>query len=286
MIQLLQALINGLALGAQYALMALGFSLIYGVLGVINFAHGAFYALGGYLAYLMVSSVGMPYSLGVVVATVLCAGLGYLCEMAIIEPRIRDHQATLILTLGLGAIITGCLVLGFGPQVLRFPTPFDGTIHLGGLFIPVNRLFVIGVSVVALLGVYALLYRTKLGLAFRALTQDREVALAQGIRPRILLPLAFAIATGLAGLTGAVVTPVFSLAPFVGEQVLLISFIAVIVGGLGSLIGAVIASVGVGMAESLLGVYVGGTVAPLMLFLVVLAVLVARPSGILGKGDV
>jgi len=284
--EILQALIGGLASGAQYALMALGFSLAFGILRVINFAHGAFYVVGGYAAYVVTFQLGMPYPLGVLAAVVATGAIGYAFELFIIERRVDDHLATIVLTLGASLIGGASMLVLFGAQAVQFGGVAAGSFDLGGVYLPKARVMTIVVAAVAIFAVYQLLYRTRLGTALRALTDDREMAFAMGMRPKVLFPLAFAIATGLAGLTGALVTPQFSLAPFVGEQVLMISFLTVILGGLGSLQGAVIAAVLVGLLESFVGVYVGGSWAPLILFTGILVLLVVRPSGLLGHRTV
>jgi branched-chain amino acid transport system permease protein len=283
MSQVLQALFGGLTLGAQYALMALGFSLIFGILRVINFAHGAFYTLGGYLSYYVSVQLGLPFVVGVLTAVVVTGLLGYVFEVVVIERRIDDHLATIVLTLGFGLAITAAMLILFGPQAVAYTFPLDGAIRIGGATVPYGRLIVIGVAALAIALIYALLYRTPVGRALRAMADDRETAVTQGMRPKILFPLAFAIATGIAGLTGALVTPLFSLAPYNGEQVLMVSFLAVILGGLGSLSGAALASLLIGLVESFAGIYLGGTVAPLLLFCLVLVLLVVRPTGLLGR---
>lgn len=284
--ELIQTIVGGLTLGAQYALMALGFSLAFGILRVINFAHGAFYVIGGYVAYFATRELGLPYALGVVVAILATAAIGYVFELFIIERRIDDHLATIVLTLGMSLIGGAAMLALFGAQAVQFTGSVSGTLRVAGVYLPYGRIVIIVVAAIAIAAVYLLLYKTQMGGALRALTDDREMAVAMGMRPKVLFPLAFAIATGLAGLTGALVTPQFSLAPFVGEQVLMVSFLAVILGGLGSLSGAVIASLLVGMFESFVGVYVGGSWAPLLLFTGILVLLVVRPTGLLGHRTV
>lgn len=284
--ELVQTIVGGLTLGAQYALMALGFSLAFGILHVINFAHGAFYVVGGYVAYFATRELGLPYVVGVLTAILVTAAVGYLFELFIIERRIDDHLATIVITLGMSLIGGAAMLALFGAQAVRFPGVLTGAFRVGDVYLPYARFMIIVVGAIAIAGVYLLLYKTKVGGALRALTDDREMALAMGMRPKVLFPLAFAIATGLAGLTGALVTPQFSLAPFVGEHVLMISFLAVILGGLGSLTGAVIASVLVGLFESFVGVYLGGSWAPLLLFTGILVLLVVRPTGLLGHRTV
>jgi branched-chain amino acid transport system permease protein len=281
-----QASVNGVTLGAQYALMALGFSLIFGVLGAINFAHGAFYAMGGFVTYYASQTLGLPYAVALLIAVLATAALGYVFELGVLDSRIDDHLGSIVLTLGLGLGISAVLLIAFGPQSKRFPFPVDGVIRAGGTAVSAGRLLVVGIAAAAILGVYALLFKTKIGVGLRALADDRDIARTQGIYPRLLFPFAFALATGLAGLTGGLVTPLYALDPFVGEQVLMISFVAVILGGLGSLPGAVIASFAVGLIQSFVGVYVGGTAAPLLLFTLVLVVLVTRPTGLMGERSV
>jgi branched-chain amino acid transport system permease protein len=210
------------------------------------------------------------------------AAIGYVFELFIIERRIDDHLATIVLTLGMSLIGGATMLAIFGAQAVQFSGTVTGTFRVAGVYLPYARLMVIVVAALAIAVVYLLLYKTRFGNALRALTDDREMAVAMGMRPKVLFPSAFAIATGLAGLTGALVTPQFSLAPFVGEHVLMISFLAVILGGLGSLPGAVIASVMVGLVESFVGTYIGGSWAPLLLFTGILVLLVMRPSGLLG----
>lgn len=273
----------GLSLGAQYALLALGFTLIFGILGVVNFAHGGFYLLGGYVAYGAVTFLGVPYPLGVVIAVLATGALGWLFELVLLERVVEDHLATLILTLGLFMVISTGVLVAFGPESRRFEFPVEGVWRAGKVYMPFANMIVMGVCFVAIAGVYGLMYRTDLGRALRALADDRHVAATQGLRPRLLFPLAFAIAAGLAGLTGALVTPILSLGPNVAEPVLATSFLVVILGGFGSILGATVAAFLVGMIEAYSSVYLGGSIGALVLFVLVLLALVARPSGLFGR---
>ncbi len=281
--QFSQAMIIGVSLGAQYALLALGFTLIFGILGVVNFSHGGFYMLGGYVAYSCVYHLGLPYPLAVLVAVLATGALGYLFELVLIERVIDDHLATLMLTLGLYLIVSTAVLLIYGPVSPEFPFPVSGAWRGAGIYVPLENLVVLAVCVCAIAGLYALLFSTDLGRGLRALADDRDVAKAQGMRPKLLFPLAFAIATGLAGLTGALVTPILSLSPSVGDPVLATSFLTVILGGLGSLGGAALAAFVVGIVEAYTSVYFGGSVGALVLFILVLVILVFRPTGLLGR---
>lgn len=272
----------GISLGAQYALLALGFTLIFGILGVVNFAHGGFYVLGGYVAYATVHYLGAPYPLAVIAAALVCAVLGYVFELVLVERRVDDHLATLMLTLGLYLMLSTGLLVVFGPESPQFSFPITGTLRSGGFYFPIANLVVLGVCLIAIGAVYLLMYKTDFGRALRALADDRQVATAQGLRPRLLFPMAFGLATGLAGLTGALVTPILSLAPHLGDPVLATSFLIVILGGLGSIGGATAAAFIVGMVEAYSSVYLGGSKGALVLFVLVLIILVVRPQGLFG----
>lgn len=273
----------GVSLGTEYALLALGFTLIFGILGVVNFAHGGFYVMGGYAAYAAVSMLGLPYPLAVLTAVLVTAAVGYVYELLIIERLVDDHLATMMLTLGLYLVMSTAILVAFGPESPKFTFPVTGTIRGKGFYIPLENLVVLCVCVAAITAVYALIYRTDFGRALRALADDRPVASAQGIRARLLFPLAFGLATALAGLTGALVTPILSLAPHVGEPVLSTSFIIVILGGLGSIGGATVAAFLVGIVEAYSSVYLGGSKGALALFVLVLIILVVRPTGLAGR---
>jgi branched-chain amino acid transport system permease protein len=277
------ATLIGISLGAQYALLALGFTLIFGILGVVNFAHGGFYVLGGYVAYWFVSAAGLPYPLAVLGATLVTGLLGYLFELLLVERLVDDHLATLMLTLGLYLMLSTGILITFGPESPLFEFPLNGTWRAGPFYFPVANLVVLAVCLLAIGGVYALIFRTDFGRALRALADDRTVAAAQGLRPRLLFPLAFALACGLAGMTGALVTPILSLAPHVGDPVLATSFLIVILGGLGSIGGATVSAFLVGLVEAYSSVYLGGSKGALALFVLVLIILVVRPSGLFGR---
>ncbi|WP_158931916.1 branched-chain amino acid ABC transporter permease [Acidisphaera sp. S103] len=278
-----QAAIIGVSLGAQYALLALGFTLIFGILGVVNFAHGGFYMLGGYVAYSCVAYAGLPYPLAVLVAVIATGALGWIFELYLLERMVDDHLATLMLTLGLYLVMSTGLLTIFGPLSMEFAFPVKGAMHLGPIYVPRENLIVLAICLTTIAALWLVLYRTDLGRGLRALADDRAIAMAQGLRPKLLFPLAFAIATALAGLTGALVTPILSLSPGVGDPVLATSFLTVILGGLGSLEGAALAAFVVGVVEAFSSVYFGGSIGALVLFVLVLLLLVFRPTGLLGR---
>ena len=281
--QFLQAGIIGVSLGAQYALLALGFTLIFGILGVVNFSHGGFYMLGGYVAFACVEYLGLPYPLAVLAAILATAALGWVFELLLIERLVDDHLATLMLTLGLYLVMSTVMLQVFGPLAMDFRFPVTGALRAGPIYAPLENMIVLAICLMAIMGLWLVLFRTDLGRGLRALADDRQVAMAQGLRPRVLFPAAFALATGLAGLTGALVTPILSLSPGVADPVLATSFLTVILGGLGSLGGAALAAFIVGIVEAYTSVYFGGSIGALVLFVLVLLLLVFRPQGLLGR---
>jgi len=273
----------GLSLGAQYALLALGFTLIFGILGVVNFAHGGFYLLGGYFAYAAVTMFGIPYPLAVITASIATAAIGYMFQVLLLERVATDHLATLILTLGLYLVIGSGVLVAFGPDAPLFQFPINGALQLGGLYFPLENFVVLVVCILAITLTYYMIYGTNFGRSLRALAEDRDVAVALGIKAKLLFPLAFAISVGLAGMTGALVTPILSLTPHVGNPVLATSFLVVILGGLGSITGATVAAFCVGLVEAYSAVYLGGSKGALALFVLVLIVLVVKPTGLFGR---
>jgi branched-chain amino acid transport system permease protein len=235
---------------------------------VVNFSHGGFYMLGGYVAYSCVAFLGLPYPLAVLVAVAATAALGWVFELFLLERLVDDHLATLMLTLGLYLVISTGLLTLFGPLSMEFAFPVKGALHMGPIYVPRENLIVLAVCLAAIAALWLVLYRTGLGRGLRALADAR---------------LAFAIATGLAGLTGALVTPILSLSPSVGDPVLATSFLTVILGGLGSLEGAALAAFVVGIVEAFSSVYFGGSIGALVLFVLVLLLLVFRPTGLMGR---
>jgi branched-chain amino acid transport system permease protein len=283
----MEGLINtgiiGINLGVQYALLALGFTLIFGILGVINFAHGAFYVLGGFVAYACVTFFGAPYAVGVIGAVLATALLGYLFQLFLIEPFVDDHLATIIITLGIYLVMSNGIHFLFGDEAQPFNPPIDSVWRWNGVYMPYANLLVMAICAAAIAFVYVLMYMTELGRALRALADDRQVATAIGLPSRLLFPLAFGLATGLAGLTGALVTPLLVLSPHVGDPVVVTSFLVVILGGLGSVAGATVAAFIVGLIEAYSSVYLGGSKGALALFVLVLIMLVVRPIGMFGR---
>ncbi|SFU26504.1 branched-chain amino acid ABC transporter permease [Paraburkholderia aspalathi] len=280
---LLQALSNGIILGLLYLLMAVGFTLVFGVMRIVNFAHSEFYMLGAFAAWLFVSHWSVPFPIAVGATFVLAVIGGWIVEWLVLKPFRHDELNGMIATIGLAMVLQSLALIAFGPDPQFMPSVADGSLELGPITLPISRLVVVGFSLAVLIVLYGFLGWTRWGRALRAVVQDMEVATVQGIRAKLVYPLGFGIGVGLAAIAGALMAPLFSVSPFIGETPLLKAFIVVILGGLGSIPGAALASILIGVAESLGSTYFGGNVSDIAIFVLVMLILTVRPTGLLGK---
>jgi branched-chain amino acid transport system permease protein len=222
----------GISLGTQYAMIAIGFTLIFGIMGVIHFMHGGGYVLGGYLAFTLANIFGLPFWLAVLGATAGTAIVGYIIEVLFVDKYAHDHTASMLITLGIYMIMTTAIIIIFGPEpVSGFKFPIRGALRGYGFYVPYSSMVVLAVCALAIAGMYWMIFRTRYSVTLRAMADDRDCATAQGIRPGRMFPIAFALAMALAGMTGALVTPILTLEPDLGEAQLLKAFIVVILGG-------------------------------------------------------
>jgi len=277
-----QVIINGVTLGTNYVLMALGFTMILGVLRIVNFAHGEFYMLGAFFVLTAILKFEVGYFLAVVIAVLSIGLLGYLAEEVIFR-KFRDKELEgMIVALGLSILIQNLGLVAWGPYDLSIPPVFSGVLKIGSMFYPVERLMVVLLSFLLMAGFYLFLKRTKLGLAIQAIAQDTEIARVQGMRINRLYPLAFAIGTGLAASAGAVIGPLFQLNPWMGIMPQVKAFIVVILGGIGSIPGAFLGGLILGLAESFVSTYASKAIADMLGFILVIGILLFRPSGLFG----
>ncbi len=284
----LQAATNGLLLGGVYGLVSAGLTLIFGVMRIVNFAHGEFLMLGMFATYWLGRASGLhPYVLLVPVG-VLMFGVGLLVQRALIDRVLgRTDEAQILLTVGLSAFLQGAALFVWGADYRTIPTPLaSASVAVGPVYLSVARLVAFGVAVVLAAGLYVLLVRTDLGRAMRAAAENREVALLLGIDTGRIYRLAFGIGTGLVGVAGALMAPVLATFPTVGTLFALTAFVVVVLGGMGDIVGAMIGGMIIGVTEALIATYVALDLAPLATFLIFLLILLVRPQGLLGKGRV
>jgi len=281
----LQQLVNGIALGSVYALVALGLTLVYGVLKVPNFAHGSLYMVGAYVVYVMLTSLQTPYVVAIAASVVAIGVLGALMEVAVfqhLEGKTGVHM--MIAALGVLFFLEGTADVIWGPDFRPVPTPLDGVVSAFGINITEQRILVIVAAVLTMAGLYYLLKRTLIGMSIEALAQDREGALLVGIDARRVAILTFAISGVLAAVAGSLIAPLVLVFPLMGAVVILKAFVIVILGGMGSVPGAIIGGYLLALAETMAGTYVAFAFSELIAFALLVAVLVFRPTGLFRKG--
>jgi branched-chain amino acid transport system permease protein len=284
---LLQQGINGVVLGSLYVLVALGLTLIYGVLVQINFAHADVVTIGAFAAYFFTLTSGGNYLASIAVALLVGATLGWLVNAAIFAPlRERGSELLpLIATIGVSVLLQNVMLLWFGPIPYAFDSPYSNqVIRLwGGTFITGQNLIIIVVSTLTIALLYAFMKFTFLGKALRAVAQDRETAGLMGINPNHLIMLTFVIASALAGMGGAMLGPILVLTPFAGTTVIVKAFAIVIIGGFGNVEGTIIAGLLVGLIESYTTQFVNPGLIDIVVFTLLLMMLAFRPTGLIAE---
>ena len=285
----LQAVINGLLTGALYALIGMGLALIFGVMRIVNFAHGAFMMLGMYVTYVLFTRTGIsPYALFIVTGTILFA-FGYVVYFALMRPiHGQSDFMQILLTLGVGLICTDAVQLIFGADYHQINIPLQDTNFRIGPNISVNAPWVVsfGIACVLALALYLFVMRTMTGRAARAIAQNRYAAPLMGINVFRVQAISFAVGSAAAGIAGALLLPVFYLYPGVGDQFTLKAFVMVVLGGMESIVGAALAGLVLGVVENLTSLYWGNEWALAVDFAIFVLVLSLKPSGIFGRQTV
>lgn len=280
---LLLALMEGLVTAAVLALAASGLSLVFGVMRVVNVAHGEFYMLGAFIAYVCVTRLQLPFLAAVLATFAVTLVAGWIIEVLVLKGFRGNELNGMISTIGLAMVLQNGALLVFGPDPQSMPPVAQGVVSLGPIVLPMSRLYVVAFSIAVLALLYLFLMRSKGGRALRAVVQDTEIASAQGIRSHLMYPLGFGIGVALAAVAGALMAPVFSVSPSIGSTPLLKAFIVVILGGLGSIPGAALASLLLGVVESAANTFMSSSMSDMLLFGFVILMLIFRPSGLLGK---
>jgi len=280
---ILQIIANGLLSGMVYILMALGFTLIFGIMRIVNFAHGELYMVGASLVLVLYAHNGMNYFVAVLLAALITAGLGALIERFLFRPFVNTELNGMIMSLGIAISLQAAALIVMGPQWQAMERPVSGALDFGGLVVPYDRLFVGGVALAIIALFYLFLTRSRTGLAMQAVAQDAETASLMGVRIGSVSALAFAIAAGLAAAAGGLMAPIYSVAPYMGEMPMLKAFVVVVLGGLGSIPGAVVGGLVIGLVESAFASAMHSTAALIASFALVVLVVLVRPRGLFGK---
>jgi branched-chain amino acid transport system permease protein len=279
--QLLIGLING----SFYALLSLGLAIIFGLLRIINFAQGAMYMLGAFVALLGFKYIGMNYWVALLVVPIVVGVIGVLIQRFLIRPIANeDHLYSLLLTFGLALMIQGLFTHWFGSSGQSYPVPdaLKGGMRLPFMYLPNYRAWIIVVSVLVCFSTWWMIEKTKLGVYLRAGTENPQLLQAFGINVPLIVTLTFGFGVGLAGFAGVMAAPVYSVSPDMGSNILIIVFAIVVIGGMGSIGGAILTGLGMGVVEGLTK-YFYPEASATVIFLVMVIVLLIKPSGLFGK---
>lgn len=278
-----QFLVMSMLSAAILMLVALGFTLIFGIMRVVNFAHGEFVMIGAYGVYVGQGLLGLGYFAALPLAALGAGLLGVLGERAVFRRFSGDELGGMIAALAVAVIIKGAVTVIFGVEGPPIERPISGVVRIGAAVLPKDQLFAAGVAFLLVGATYLLLHHSRLGLAMRAVAQEPESARLQGIAPRRTYPAAFGIGCLLAGFAGALIAPLYSVEPYMGDAALMKAFVVVVLGGLGSIPGAVAAAVLLGAIDAGISLVYDATAAALASFVAVILLLIVRPAGLLGR---
>lgn len=276
--QLLLGLING----AFYAMLSLGLAVIFGLLNVINFTHGAQYMMGAFCAWMLLNWAGIPYWGALIIAPIIIGAFGIVLEKVFLKRLYHlDHLYGLLLTFGLALIIEGIFRKQFGSSGLPYTNPIPGGTRLDFMFLPWYRGWVVVASLVICLGTWFLIERTKLGSYLRAAVERPDLVQAFGINVPRMITLTYGFGVGLAALAGVLAAPIYSVNPLMGSNLIIIVFAVVVIGGMGSILGAIITGFGLGVIEGLTKVFYPEA-SNTVIFIIMAIVLMLKPAGLFG----
>ncbi|HLO76864.1 MAG TPA: branched-chain amino acid ABC transporter permease [Magnetospirillum sp.] len=280
--QLLLGLING----AFYAMLSLGLALIFGLLNIINFSHGAQYMMGAFVAWLLLTYAGAGYWVALAVAPVLVAVVGIVIERTMLSRLYKlDHLYGLLLTFGLALIIEGAFRQLYGISGMPYAVPKElaGGWNLGFMYLPIYRGWVVLASAVLCLGTWFAIEKTKLGAYLRAATENPALVQAMGVNVPVMITLTYGFGVALAAFAGVLAAPVYSVNPMMGSNLIIVVFAVVVIGGMGSIMGSVLTGFLLGLLEGLTKVFYPEAAAT-VIFMVMVVVLLVKPAGLFGKG--
>ena len=279
--QLLIGLING----SFYALLSLGLAVIFGMLNIINFTHGAVYMLGAFCAWFLLSTFGLGYWEALIIAPIVVGAFGMVMERLLIRRVYKlDHMYGLLLTFGLALIIEGLFRERFGTAGLPYAIPQEltGAINLGFMYLPIYRGWVIVASMIFCLTTWFIIEKTKLGAYLRAATENPTLVRAFGINVPRMITLTYGFGVGLAALAGVMAAPIYQVSPLMGSNIIVTVFAVVVIGGMGSIMGAILSGFGLGVIEGLTKVFYPEASAT-VIFVIMAIVLLIKPQGLFGR---
>ncbi|MFL6662691.1 MAG: branched-chain amino acid ABC transporter permease [Rhizobacter sp.] len=278
-------LLLGLVNGSFYAMLSLGLAVIFGLLGIVNFAHGALYMIGAYVAWLSLEKFGLNYWFALVLAPLIVGALGVVIERTLLKRLYKlDPLYGLLLTFGLALIAEGIFRDQFGVSGQQYPVPeaLSGATNLGFMVLPNYRAWVIFASLVVCLATWFLIERTRLGAYLRAGTENPALVQAFGVNVPMMVMLTYAAGAGLAALAGVLAAPVIQITPLMGSNLIIVVFAVVVIGGMGSILGSILTGLALGLVEGLTKVFYPEA-SSIVVFVIMAIVLMIRPAGLFGK---
>jgi len=282
---LFSQLLIGLINGAFYALLSLGLSVIFGLLNIINFAHGALYMMGAFVAYFLLQWAGLGYWWALLLAPIVVGLVGVLIERTMLRWLYQlDHLYGLLLTFGIALVVEGVFRNEFGSSGLPYtiPAQLTGAYNLGFMFLPTYRGWVVLFSLVVCLATWYVIERTKLGAYLRAATENPALVQAFGINVPRMITLTYGFGVALAALAGVLAAPIYQVSPLMGSNLIIVVFAVVVIGGLGSIMGSIVTGFGLGVVEGFTKVFYPEA-SNTVIFVIMAAVLLVRPSGLFGR---
>ena len=280
---LIGQLMVGLINGAFYALMSLGLSIIFGLLRVVNFAHGAQYMLGAFVAWGLLEYLGLNYWWALVLAPLVVGASGVALERTLLRRLYHiDHVYALLLTFGVALLMEGAFRLQFGVSGQPYPNPLSGGLDVGVTFLPMYRVWVIVAALAVCMGTWFFIEKTKLGAYLRAANENAPLVRTFGINVPRMLMLTYGLGVGLAGLSGVMAAPIYQVSPLMGSNLIIVVFAVVVIGGMGSILGSIVTGFGLGAIEGLTKIFYPDG-AGVVIFVVMILVLAVRPHGLFGR---
>ena len=287
--KLLSQLINGLNAGSIYALIAIGYTMVYGIAKMINFAHGDIIMVGAYIIWVMIAVLHMPIFLGIIIGVIACALLGVLIEKVAYKPlRKAPPLAVLITAIGVSYFLQSASLLIFSSSKRTFPVSFKiSSVEIGALVIPGQTILILVVTGISMLVLHLFINKTKAGSAMLAVSEDKEAAQLMGINVNAIISMTFAIGSALAGIAGVLFASSYVYVyPTMGSLIGIKAFVAAVLGGIGSVPGAMLGGILLGIIESLSKTYLSTQLSNAIVFGILILVLLVRPSGLLGKSKI
>lgn len=279
----MQQILNGIMVGSIYSLVALGLTLEYGILNIPNFAHGVLYTVGAYIAFLCVMSLGLNYWIAILCAMAVLALIGIIMHRLVYHPLVKaPHLNSFIAAIGLIFMFKAGMLIIWGPDFKRVSNINEGVFNIAGTIITTQRIVIVVVAVALIVLLNLFIKKTMMGATIEALAQDREGALLVGINVNRVETMVFAVGSALAAVAATLIAPIFLVYNTMGDAVILKAFVIIILGGMGSIPGAIIGGYMIGLVESLGGAYVSTDFNEIIAFGILIAVLAFKPTGLFG----